>query len=75
MGAETRWVHTPPRYSATFDEHSIAEIHRAAATGIYDIRGVRSKAQSFPISTICCSSAPRSAAIRSKAIGRSARPT
>ena len=34
MGAETRWVHTPPRYSATFDEHSIAEIHRAAATGI-----------------------------------------
>jgi methylamine---glutamate N-methyltransferase subunit C len=34
-----RWVHTPPRASATFDEHAIAEIHRAAATGIYDIRG------------------------------------
>ena len=43
MGAESRWVHTPPRYSATFDEHSIAEIHRAAATGIYDIRGFGAK--------------------------------
>ncbi|GAB2175075.1 FMN-binding glutamate synthase family protein [Dongia sp. agr-C8] len=31
--------YTPPRMSATFDAHSIAEIHRAAATGIYDIRG------------------------------------
>src|SRR6202789_2302960 len=30
---------TLPRFSATFDPHSIAEIHRAAATGIYDIRG------------------------------------
>ena len=30
---------TPPRFSATFDPHSIAEIQRAAATGIYDIRG------------------------------------
>src|SRR6476646_4914000 len=43
MGAETRWVHTPPRISATFDERSIAEIHRAAATGIYDIRGFGAK--------------------------------
>ena len=43
MGDESRWVHTPPRYSATFDEHSIAEIHRAAATGIYDIRGFGAK--------------------------------
>ena len=34
-----RWIHTPPRASATFDQHAIAEIHRAAATGIYDIRG------------------------------------
>jgi len=34
-----RWIHTPPRQSATFDQHAIAEIHRAAATGIYDIRG------------------------------------
>ena len=30
---------TLPRYSATFDPHSLAEIRRAAATGIYDIRG------------------------------------
>src|SRR5215467_9110854 len=43
MGDQSRWVHTPPRISATFDEHSIAEIHRAAATGIYDIRGFGAK--------------------------------
>ncbi len=30
---------TLPRYSATFDPHTLAEIRRAAATGIYDIRG------------------------------------
>ena len=30
---------TLPRYSATFDPYAIAEIQRAAATGIYDIRG------------------------------------
>jgi glutamate synthase domain-containing protein 2 len=30
---------TPPRFSATFDLHTLAEIRRAAATGIYDIRG------------------------------------
>ncbi|MBN9508808.1 MAG: FMN-binding glutamate synthase family protein [Alphaproteobacteria bacterium] len=30
---------TPPRFSATFDPHTLAEIRRAAATGIYDIRG------------------------------------
>ena len=29
----------PPRFSATFDEYSLAEIRRAASTGIYDIRG------------------------------------
>src|SRR5437016_10986907 len=34
---------TPPRFSATFDRNSIAEIHRAAATGIYDIRGFGAK--------------------------------
>ena len=37
--AQDRWIHTPPRKSATFDDHTIAEIRRAAATGIYDIRG------------------------------------
>ena len=30
---------TTPRASATFDEYSLSEIRRAAATGIYDIRG------------------------------------
>ncbi|MFG1417641.1 FMN-binding glutamate synthase family protein [Xanthobacter sp. V0B-10] len=30
---------TMPRYSATFDPHTLSEIRRAAATGIYDIRG------------------------------------
>ncbi len=34
---------TLPRFSATFDPHSIAEIRRAAATGIYDIRGAGAK--------------------------------
>lgn len=35
----TRVPQTLPRYSATFDPHTLAEIRRAAATGIYDIRG------------------------------------
>ena len=43
MTAQDRWLHTPPRKSATFDDHSIAEIRRAAATGIYDIRGFGAK--------------------------------
>ena len=30
---------TLPRFSATFDPHTMSEIRRAAATGIYDIRG------------------------------------
>ncbi|WP_197540884.1 FMN-binding glutamate synthase family protein [Candidatus Filomicrobium marinum] len=34
---------TVPRKSATFDDASIAEIRRAAATGIYDIRGAGAK--------------------------------
>jgi methylamine---glutamate N-methyltransferase subunit C len=36
---ERNWGYIPPRASATFDPHSVAEIRRAAATGIYDIRG------------------------------------
>ena len=44
MGVEQdRWIHTPPRKSATFDDHAIAEIRRAAASGIYDIRGAGAK--------------------------------
>ncbi|MFB2552484.1 FMN-binding glutamate synthase family protein [Ensifer soli] len=31
--------HTIPRKSATFDDYTLSEIRRAAATGIYDIRG------------------------------------
>jgi glutamate synthase domain-containing protein 2 len=34
---------TPPRFSATFDPHTLAEIRRAATTGIYDIRGAGAK--------------------------------
>src|ERR671937_1861509 len=41
--AQDRWIHTPPKKSATFDDHAIAEIRRAAATGIYDIRGAGAK--------------------------------
>src|SRR5438477_1090674 len=43
MTAQDRWIHTPPRKSATFDDHAIAEIRRAAITGIYDIRGAGAK--------------------------------
>jgi glutamate synthase domain-containing protein 2 len=38
----TELINTPrttPRFSATFDEYTLSEIRRAAATGIYDIRG------------------------------------
>src|ERR671923_961808 len=41
--AQDRWIHTPPKKSATFDDYAIAEIRRAAATGIYDIRGAGAK--------------------------------
>src|SRR5213083_1332218 len=34
---------TTPRKSATFDDYAISEIRRAAATGIYDIRGFGAK--------------------------------
>ena len=34
---------TTPRYSATFDPYTISQIQRAAATGIYDIRGAGAK--------------------------------
>src|SRR5579883_101572 len=34
---------TVPRVSATFDHYAISEIQRAAATGIYDIRGAGAK--------------------------------
>ena len=43
MSVEDRWIHTTPRKSATFDDYAISEIRRAAATGIYDIRGFGAK--------------------------------
>src|SRR5499433_4105936 len=43
MNSNDPWLHMPPRESAIFDKHAIAEIHRAAATGIYDIRGFGAK--------------------------------
>jgi hypothetical protein len=46
------------RESATFDRNTIAEIQRAAETGIYDIRGWGPNAR-CRISTTCCSWAPR----------------
>jgi glutamate synthase domain-containing protein 2 len=39
MNDQPRIPRTAPRKSATFDDATIAEIRRAAATGIYDIRG------------------------------------
>jgi glutamate synthase domain-containing protein 2 len=36
---------TAPRQSATFDEYALSEIRRAAASGIYDIRGGGAKRQ------------------------------
>ena len=36
---QTQIPQTLPRFSATFDPYTMAEIRRAAATGIYDIRG------------------------------------
>src|SRR5258706_1799438 len=43
MNAEDRWIHTTPRKSATCDDSSISEIRRAAAPGIYDMRGFGAK--------------------------------
>ena len=34
---------TTPRFSSTFDPYTISQIQRAAATGIYDIRGAGAK--------------------------------
>jgi methylamine---glutamate N-methyltransferase subunit C len=36
-------IRTMPRKSATFDDYTLSEIRRAAATGIYDIRGAGTK--------------------------------
>jgi glutamate synthase domain-containing protein 2 len=41
----TNTPRTLPRQSATFDPYTLSEIRRAAATGIYDIRGAGTKRQ------------------------------
>ena len=43
MNEHARVVRTRPRFSATFDQDTLSEIRRAAATGIYDIRGAGAK--------------------------------
>src|ERR1043165_2228950 len=43
--SKDRWVHTPPRESATLDQHAHAQIPPPAPTGIYDIRGFGAKRQ------------------------------
>src|ERR671926_331391 len=40
---DTNIPRTLPRKSATFDDHTLSEIRRAATTGIYDIRGAGAK--------------------------------
>ena len=64
---------TTPMKSATFDDRTNSEIRRAAATGIYDIRGGGAKRR-VPTLMTCCFWARRSPATRSKAIGKSVRP-
>ena len=43
MDEKVRVIRTKPRFSATFDPGTMSEIRRAAATGIYDIRGAGAK--------------------------------
>ena len=59
---------THPRFSATYTPDVMAEIRRAAATGIYDIRGAGRSASCRTLTT-SYSSAPRSAATPSRVIG------
>ena len=39
MAKKKKHISTTPRKSWTFDDYTNSEIRRAAATGIYDIRG------------------------------------
>src|SRR4029077_10908229 len=43
MSTDSRIPPTTPRKSATFDDYTLSEIRRAAATGLYDIRGAGAK--------------------------------
>ena len=46
---KTKIPHTTPRYSATFSNDVNSDIRRAAATGIYDIRGGGAKENFQPL--------------------------
>jgi len=43
MNEQVKIPRTSPRVSSTFDTYTMSEIRRAAATGIYDIRGAGAK--------------------------------
>ena len=43
MSSDPHIPPTVPRKSATFDDYTLSEIRRAAATGLYDIRGAGAK--------------------------------
>jgi glutamate synthase domain-containing protein 2 len=43
MEGDRKGAQTLPRFSAAFDPYTLSEIRRAAATGIYDIRGAGAK--------------------------------
>jgi glutamate synthase domain-containing protein 2 len=43
MAIPAEKIRTMPRKSATFDDYTLSEIRRAAATGTYDIRGAGTK--------------------------------
>lgn len=43
MTSHSNVPRTLPRFSSTFDPHTLSEIRRAAATGLYDIRGAGTK--------------------------------
>src|ERR1700734_1233173 len=43
MNEQVKTPRTTPRFSSTFDAYTLSEIRRAAATGIYDIRGAGAK--------------------------------
>ena len=77
MTAKDNHENSPPRtapiQSATFSNPVNAEIRRAAATGIYDIRGGGAK-RSVPHFDDCSFWARRYRAIRWKGIASAARP-
>ena len=43
MATDRKIPITAPRKSATFDDYTLSQIRRAAATGLYDIRGAGAK--------------------------------